>query len=98
MMKTNFFCSRLKGGGILSVKLTYHETVAIKYRMAQKRLLSLLMVEHGTKLHVADGREASTNGMVSGKSTAKQDEQAQQKSMKQKQTLLMSGLQPLMLQ
>ena len=48
--------------------------------MAQKRLLSLLMVEHGTKLHAADGRETSTNGMVSGKTSAEQDEQAQQKS------------------
>ena len=83
---------------MLSVKLTYHETVAIKYRMAQKRLLSLLMVEHGTKLHVADGREASKNGMVSGKSSAKQDDQAQQTSDEAKAKALMSGLRPLMLQ
>ena len=56
-------------GGLLSVKLNYHEIVAIKYRMAQKRLLSLLMVEHGAKAHTASsgGEGSSSDDGVAGK-------------------------------
>jgi protein-histidine N-methyltransferase len=67
-------------GGLLSVKLNYHEIVAIKYRMAQKRLLSLLMVEHGAKIHAADGG----NNKAASNKEKKVAEMEQQKSDEKK--------------
>ena len=42
--------------GLLAVELSYHDEVAIRYRMSQKRLLSLLIVEHGARTSASENK------------------------------------------
>ena len=60
-------------GGLFNMELTYHEKIAIQYRSSQKRLLSLLIVEHGARSSASDNANDKKAGGQSRQITEEEE-------------------------